>query len=185
MADQMTISLESFTQALREASLSILPWVKLVPTTTPSSEVIRPTLTDPVPSVMTSFEAVPDASYQWSYKQVMYVRMHYFLERDGQFEVGILHAFHNNGGTLVSSMSSEVSRPSLSSADFSAPTFYIYRENTYRTGSDLGVSFSLSHISTSSGEDPKFGLDFKITSATPSVFPRFAAAISSAFSPPS
>lgn len=171
----ITINLEQFTKTLSSASNKTMGWVWLKPTPTPTNETTLPLPIDPVPSVMGSYLYIDNTTYRFSYKSVRYVRLAYIMERGGSYQAGELSCFHNFITTVVVP-TGEATLPT--EPVFTPPTIAVLGDT-----SNLGVSFSFIHDTTSSGTDPKFALAYKITDASTAAFPRFNAAYITAISP--
>lgn len=171
----VTLDLKLFSESLNRS----LGWVWLQPDGGSENEVSPPSYTPEPPSVMPSFALVPSAKYRINYS-VRYARFAYLLERDGSYEAGELIAFHDLS-VIDSSIGDELTPPPEPSP-FVPPI--ITTEQIVTTGSvgSLGVEFSFLHDDETEGTDACFRLGFKITDASPVVYPRLNLAYVTAFS---
>jgi hypothetical protein len=174
----ITIDVEQFTKALADTTNKTLGWVWLQPTTASTSELIPPSYTPTLPSVMASFVLVPLSNYRFEYTAVRYAKFSYLLERNGSYEAGDLTVIHD---MPISAAQGNESTPPAVPAPFTPPTITTEQVVTIGSVGSLGVTFSFMHDSSTSGSTAKFGLGFKITSATPAVYPRLVAAYITAF----
>lgn len=175
----ITIDIEQFTQALASTTNKTLGWVWLQATAITGNEITPPTYMPIPPSVMADFAFVPSSTYRFDYSAVRYAKMCYLLERNGSYEAGELTVIHNiPAANLVPS--NEPTPPSYP-LPFTPPTITTGQSTTLGTPGSLGVTFSFMHDPSTSGSTAKFGLGFKITSATPAVYPRLILAYITAF----
>ena len=174
----ITIDIEQFTQALASTTNKTLGWVWLQPTITQGNESTPPTYLPVPPSVMSSFSLVPSSTYRFEYTSVRYAKMCYLLERNAVYEAGELTVIHNLPAATTTS--SEAVPPSYP-LPFTPPTIITGQTATVGSVGSLGVTFSFIHDASTSGATAKFGLGFKITSATPAYYPRLILAYITAF----
>jgi len=178
MTTTITLDVEQFTKALADTTNKTLGWVWLQPTATPISELTPPSYTPIPPSVMASFALVPLSTYRFEYTSVRYAKLSYLLERNGSYEAGDLTVIHN---MPISTTQGNESTPPSIPAPFTPPTITTGQAVTLGSVGSLGVTFSFMHDSSTSGSTAKFGLGFKITNATPAIYPRLVAAYITAF----
>lgn len=112
------------------------------------------------PSVMPSFVLVPSLEYRFGYYDYRYLLLGYLLERNGSYESGQFEIISNAPAV---DPQTEV---------FTQPTLWTRKITNILTGSSLGVDLGVAYDSALSEDGYKrFGITFKITSATPAVFP--------------
>lgn len=155
-----TLDIDEFSEALTTALTFDMGKVSLIPGAKATAEV-DPTSLPTTPTVMGSAELVPSVRYRFPYYRVRYLLIGYFLERDGEYEVGDLEILSeapnvdpNDGST------------------FTPPTIHVRRRPSILTnGSGIGVEFGVAYDPDVGVEAPVFGITYQIRVATPSVFP--------------
>ena len=164
----ITLEMEQFTQSLQSAMNRTLGYVSLQPETTPGNEISPPSYSALAPYVMSSYALVPSDSYRFNYKGVRSAKFLYILSRNALYEIGEFIVIHNlQNGSVAGSELVPPSEP----LPFTPPTFYIQRNVILQSGGALGVDFTFQDSPVSAGSDPEYALAFKITNASPAVWP--------------
>jgi len=120
----------------------------------------EPTTLPTIPSVMVDFELVASTAYRWQYNQIRYLKLGYVLQRDGEFETGELDI-----------ISKAVKVSSINPETYVIPDIFVEQTITQQTGGALGVDITAMTDSLSTLQEPRFGIAYKITNATPTIFP--------------
>lgn len=173
----VTISVEELTKALNDSVVKSLGWVVLKPIKEQEDESSPPSFEEELPSVMSEFAFVPSSNYMLEYKSVRLATFQYLLERDSNYEYGELTVFHD---MPISSPNEDESTPPPITEPFIPPNI-ITDQRVIVATAPLGVTFSFMHDPKTNGSTAKFGLGFKITDASPPVYPKLIAAYSVAF----
>lgn len=158
MAD-VAINIQDLQAILAKVSNRELEAVTLIPGVIAGIEV-NPDDLPASPSLMTNFEPVPSLEYRFGYYDYRYLLLGYLLERNGLYESGQFEIISNAPAV---DPQTEV---------FVQPTLWTRKITNILTGSSLGVDLGVAYDSALSEDGYKrFGITFKITSATPAVFP--------------
>lgn len=144
--------------------------VQLIPGLSANAEV-DPELLPTVPYVMSDFILVANNNYVFPFNFTRYLKLGYFLSRDEQFESGefdiISKVIQKHSGEFDPGTSND---PPAAFAG-SASDLHFHRTVIQRTSGDLGVDFTLLVAPTTLPFNPSFGIAYKITNASPAVFP--------------
>jgi hypothetical protein len=176
----LTLDLEQLTEALVKANTRTLPWVWLKQVVPPTDELTPPSYIPAPPAVMADFSLVDSDEYRLTYKSCRYSRFNYLLERDGDYESGELVVWHNM--VMTPTIADELVPPPITTS-FIPPDIYTYQTAGIGGVGSLGVLFSFIHDESTDGTEPKFGLAFKITNASPAVYPKLTMSYISTFAP--
>jgi len=172
MAD-ITINIDALTESLRKSALGALPWVKLQTISTNLDEITPPSyLNNNFPTVMLDPLLIPNSSYVWTYKGTRQLVLDYMVQRGTTWETGKIKIFHTAPATALT-QADELTPPAIP-FDVKYPPFFIQTvENVI--GGGCGVVFTALYDPSSTSVEQRFGLGYRIISATNPEFPMFAA----------
>jgi len=144
-------------ESINEFLLPDLGTVSLIPglktgATEPSS--LPSTVT-----VMASPIIVASKKYIFSYNAFRLLRLGYVLERNGNYEHGEFFIY-----------SKAVYKTALDPATYAIPTLAT-TQTILQTDGSINVSLGVATDSSSLSSDPSFGITYRITNASPNVFP--------------
>jgi hypothetical protein len=156
---EVTIDLQTLQNILAKSSNRELEKVTLHPSLIAGYNLNIDDLAQ-TPSVMSSFVLVPSLAYRFGYFDYRYLLLGYLLERNGSYESGQFE--------IISNAAEDDPKTEV----FSQPTLWTRKITNILTGASLGVDLGVAYDSSLSEDGYKrFGITFKITSATPAVFP--------------
>lgn len=129
-----------------------------------------------------TYALVDSSEYRFSYKNCRYARFSYLLERNGSYEAGELTVIHDLVMSIPSSNEDPLFPPTITTP-FTPPNITTSQNVSIGSLGSLGVIFKFVHDANSDGNDPKFGLAYRIVNPNPAVFPRLTLSYISTFSP--
>jgi hypothetical protein len=173
----ITVDLDMLTAALAAGANRDLGSVLLRLTPPPTSEALPPAVPNQVPSVMPSFALVPSSAYEFLFKDTRFLRLPYILERNHIFEFGELLILSSAlaGSEDDITPGNEVTPPSVP-PNPTPPALTVTKNVIMSSGSVNCDLSAIPDLSTTS-KDMKFGVAFKITNASPAVFPMLRMAV--------
>ena len=180
---QVTVELNDLISALSSGTNRDLGNVLLRVSNVLVNETVQPALPITTPVVMTDFAMVPSDSYKFFYSQSRFLKIYYILERDVKWEMGELLILNTSPiVTEESQTPPSESGSTLPPADPVPPTVLLRRNILMWTSEDtdagaLGVDLAIIPDPTTTNKGMMFGIAYKITNATPAIFPTIHAAI--------